>query len=173
MPDPHPPGWARPAGSPRRHQRAVLAAVIAVLGSGLTAGCVVTPSQASPDIKLSSAQVTYPSASGVTDIYVGIDNSGPADRLVSAAISVGGHVALRSPATAGDLQMRTVQFIAIPPRSFVGLDPNGSHLLVTDAGKMIAGREITLTLVFVHAGAISVPAMVTDIATGGAGYFLS
>jgi copper(I)-binding protein len=69
--------------------------------------------------------------------------------------------------------MRTVRGIPIPARSFVGLDPNGPHLLVTDAGKMISGREITVTLEFAHAGAVSVPAMVTNPATGGASYFLN
>jgi len=86
---------------------------------------------------------------------------------------VGGHVTLRAPRSSGVLEMHTVSVIAIPARSFVGLDPNGSHLLVTDAGKMISGREITLTLLFAHAGAISVPAMVTNPATGGASYFLN
>jgi copper(I)-binding protein len=178
---------ARPAGrarsrartspeAPQVSHRATLAAGfcgIAVLGSVLTAGCAVTPSQAAPDIRVSSVQVTLPSASGVTDIYADVDNGGPADQIISATISVGGHIALRSPAERGGAQMHTVRSITIPARSFVGLDPNGSHLLVTDAGRMIAGREITLTLFFAHAGAISVPAMVTNPATGGASYFLN
>jgi copper(I)-binding protein len=69
--------------------------------------------------------------------------------------------------------MRTVPGIAIPARSFTGLDPNGPHLLVTDVGTMISGHEITVTLLFAHAGAVSVPAMVTNPATGGASYFLN
>ena len=158
---------------PSPRARAAVACAIAVLGGSLSAGCAAAASQAATDIKLSSAQVTYPSPTGVTDIYVDVDNRGPADQLVSAAISVGGHVALRSPVRPGGVQMRTVRSIAIPAQSFVGLDPNGSHLLVTDSGKMIAGREITVTLVFAHGGSISVPAMVTNPATGGSGYFLS
>jgi len=183
MPSTRTAGRARRVRRPRRRpgipgvgpRASTVAAVggIAVLGASLTAGCALTASKAAPDIRLSSAQVTYPNASGVTDIYVDVDNRGPADQLVSAAISVGGHVVLRSPVSAGGVQMRTVRFIAIPAKSFVGLDPNGAHLLVTDSGKMIAGRDITLTLVFARAGAISVPAMVTNPATGGAGYFLS
>ena len=69
--------------------------------------------------------------------------------------------------------MRTVRAIAVPAKSFVGLDPNGSHLLVTDSGPMKAGTLITLTLVFAHAGAVSVPALVTDPQSGGASYFLN
>jgi copper(I)-binding protein len=146
---------------------------LAVLGAGLAAGCAARPTQAGPTITLSSAQVTQPSASGVTDIYVDVQNTGPADELIGARLSVGGHVTLRSPRHTGVLDMQTVRAITIPAKSFFGLDPNGSHLLVTDAGKMISGREITITLLFAHAGAISVPAMVTNPATGGASYFLN
>jgi hypothetical protein len=38
---------------------------------------------------------------------------------------------------------------------------------------MKAGTLITLTLVFAHAGAVSVPALVTDPQSGGASYFLN
>ncbi len=38
---------------------------------------------------------------------------------------------------------------------------------------MKAGTEITLTLVFAHAGSISVPALVTNPQTGGSSYFLN
>jgi len=141
--------------------------------AGLATGCAARAASAGPDITLSTAQISMPSPSGITDVYVDVQNAGPADELIGARISVGGHVALRSPARTGASVMRTVRAIVIPARSSVGLDPNGSHLLVTDAGKMISGHEITLTLLFAHAGAISVPAMVTNPANGGASYFLN
>ncbi len=169
----HAPDRIRPAGRPLRRTRAMLACGLAVLGAGLAAGCAAPPPRPAPSIQLSSAQVTEPSKSGVTDIFVDVRNNGPADRLIGARLSVGGHVTLRSPLRPGVLDMRTVRSITIPARSFIGLDPNGAHLLVTDAGKMISGREITVTLLFAHAGAISVPAMVTNPATGGASYFLN
>ena len=149
------------------------ASAVAALGALMAAGCAGQAPKAGPSIKLSSAQVTQPNNSGVTDIYVDVQNTGAADSLIGARISVGGHVTLRSPKGTDVMAMRTVRAIVIPAKSFVGLDPNGSHLLVTDSGKMISGREITLTLVFAHAGAISVPAMVTNPATGGASYFLN
>jgi copper(I)-binding protein len=148
------------------------AGVIAVLGTSFLAGCAL-PGQQGPAIKLSSAQVTEPSATGITDVYVDVANSGAADQIVGARISVGGKVTLRSPVRAGVVQMRTVTAIDIPAKSFVGLDPNTSHLLVTGSGPMKAGTLITLTLVFAHAGAVSVPALVTNPQTGGGGYFLS
>lgn len=147
-------------------------ATIAVLGTGLAAGCAA-PAQAGPQIKLSSAQITEPSRTGITEVYVDVQNNGPADRLVSAKISVGGRVLLRSPVRPGVVDMRTVSSIGIPAKSFVGLDPNGSHLLVTGSGRMKAGTEITLTLVFARAGAISVAALVTNPESGGSSYFLN
>jgi copper(I)-binding protein len=169
----HPPGRLRPIGPRLWRARAIALCGMAVLGASLAAGCTAPASRPGPSIKLSSAQVTQPSASGVTDVYVDVQNTGPADELIGARISVGGHVALRSPGRSGVMDMHTVNAITIPARSFIGLAPNGSHLLVTGAGKMISGREITLTLLFAHAGAISVPAMVTNPATGGASYFLN
>src|SRR5215470_9664923 len=155
-----------PPGRPRRRAMAAIACALAVAGAGLSAGCAAPAVRAGPQIRLSSAQVSQPGTRGVTDIYVDVQNNGPADELVGARISVGGRVTLRSPVRPGVIEMRTVPGIAIPARSFTGLDPNGPHLLVTDAGKMISGHEITVTLVFAHAGAVSVPAMVTNPATG-------
>lgn len=160
------------ARTSRRRARQRAAWVLAVLGAGLVAGCAA-PGQHGPVIRLSSAQVTYPSASGTTAIYVDVQNNGATDQIIGARISVGGTVTLRSPVRSGVVQMHSVRAIVIPARSSVGLDPNGSHLLVTDSGRMKAGTEITLTLVFAHAGPVSVPALVTDPETGGDSYFLN
>jgi copper(I)-binding protein len=166
-----PPG-RRPRRPPARLVRQNVACVIAVLGSCLAAGCAV-PAQAGPRIQLSAAQITQPGASGITDVYVDVQNNGSADELISAKISVGGRVTFRSPVHAGQVQMHTVRSIRIAANSLVRLAPNGSHLLVTGAGRMRAGTEITLTLVFAHDGAVSVPAMVTNPESGGASYFLN
>jgi copper(I)-binding protein len=160
------------AGTRRRRVRQRAACAIVILGTGCAAGCA-TPGQHGPAIKLSSAQVTEPSTSGITDVYVDVQNNGAADQIVGARISVGGKITLRSPVRAGVVQMRTVRAIVVPAKSFVGLDPNGSHLLVTGSGHMKAGTLITLTLVFAHAGAVSVPALVTNPETGGGSYFLN
>jgi copper(I)-binding protein len=166
-------GRIRRVARPPRHALAIVVCGLAALGASFTAGCSAPPPRPAPGITLSSAQVTQPSAAGVTDIYVDVQNKGPADQLIGARISVGGHITLRAPVGSDVMDMQTVRGITIPARSFVGLDPNGSHLLVTHAGKMISGREITVTFLFAHAGAISVSAMVTNPATGGASYFLN
>jgi copper(I)-binding protein len=148
------------------------ACAAAVTGAMLVAGCGAAP-RSGPVIQLTSAQVTQPNATGTTEAYVDVQNNGPADTIVAARLSVGGRVMLRSPARPGVVVMRTVPSIAIPAMSLVGLDPNGSHLLVIGAGRMKAGTEITLTLVFAHAGSVSVPALVTNPETGGSSYFLN
>ena len=148
------------------------ACAIAVLGTGLAAGCAARDLQG-PPIKLSSAQVTQPSATGVTDVYVDVQNNGPADQIVGARISVGGTVTLRSPVRAGRRRDAHRRAHRHSGQDLHGLDPNGSHLLVTDAGQMKSGTVITLTLVFAHAGAVSVPALVTNPETGGGSYFLN
>jgi copper(I)-binding protein len=153
--------------------RTAAASLLAILGTCLVAGCAVPEAQAGPVIQLSSAQITEPGASRVTDIYVDVQNNGAQTKLVAASLSVGGQVTFRSPVRSGQVEMRTVPSITIPAKSFVGLDPNASHLLVTDAGPMKAGTEITITLVFAHAGAFSVAAMVTNPESGGASYFLN
>ena len=162
------PGLRRPAAD-------VLASRVALLALGLVvlAGCGAAPQPPGPVLSLLSAQVTKPSSGGVTAAYLVVQNKGPAIQLIGARTSAGGTVALRSPARAGQATMHTVPAIVIPAHSLFRLDPSGSHLLITRSGPMKAGTEITLTLVFAHAGAISVPAMVTDPATGGASYFLN
>jgi periplasmic copper chaperone A len=154
--------------------RRIATLAVAVLAGGAIAGCSRPAPQAGPKITLSSAQVTVPNSSGTTDAYVDVQNSGPADQLISGRVSVGGRVSLRSPAASSDaMLMRTVASIRIPADSLVRLEPYTSHLLITDSGRMKAGTEITLTLVFAHAGPISVAAMVTNPQTGGSSYFLN
>src|SRR5713226_6929170 len=96
------------AGTRRRQARKRAACAIAILGTSLAAGCAV-PGHHGPAIKLTSAQVTEPSTSGITDVYVDVQNNGAADQIVGARISVGGTITLRSPVRAGVLQMRSVR----------------------------------------------------------------
>ena len=153
-------------GRPRGASAAALTAAV------LVSGCGAAP-RSGPAIQLTSAQVTQPNATGTTEAYVDVQNNGPADKIIAARLSAGGRVMLRSPAHPGVVVMRTVPSIVIPAMSSVGLDPNGSHLLVIGAGRMKAGTEVTLTLVFARAGSISVPALVTNPETGGSSYFLN
>jgi copper(I)-binding protein len=143
-----------------------------VLTAALLAGC--GQAQASgPPVILLSGQVVVPNVDRVTDAYVIVQNNGPSVTLVGARSSAGGSVVLRSPGNSEPIMMRTVPTITIPAHSLFHLQPSGAHLLITGSGPMKAGTEITITLLFAHLGAFSVPAMVTNPQTGGSSYFLN
>src|SRR5215468_1515185 len=148
------------------------AAGLAVAVAAGLAGCTAKAAPPAP-IQIGTSYVPVPQSAGTTVAYVVIRNDGPADRLVSARTSAGGRVAFRAPAGPGDLAMHTISSIAIPAHSTLAMVPNGYHMLITGAGPIRGGKDITLTLVFAHAGRVPVVAQVTDPATGGSTYFLN
>jgi copper(I)-binding protein len=154
--------------------RAAVAAGAVIAGGAAVAGCA-QQAAAVGSIQLGTAYVNIPaSGSGdVTDAYLVIRNNGPADRLVSARTSAGGQVTFRLPASTAPVRMKTVPDIGVPANSLLRLSPASDHLLITGAGPMQAGRQITLTLVFAQGGALSVAADVTNPSSGGASYFLN
>lgn len=116
------------------------------------------------------------SPTGQTTVgYLDIRNNGSADRLLSVSTSVGGTVVFRAPVRSGvaPVVMHTVPDIPIPADSTVQLIPDSYHLLITGAGPMHDGKDITLRLRFAHAGTITILALVTNPETGGGGYFLN
>lgn len=127
----------------------------------------------SGSVNLANAYIPAPTTPGDSVAYLQIRNNGTADELVGAHTSIGGTVSLRAPVTRGTqvTAMRDVTAIQIPADSTVRLDPNSYHLLITGANGMRNGKAITLTLMFAHAGTISVVALVTDPASGGSSYF--
>ena len=169
-----PPGaGARSAPAPRRSAvaRAAAAAGVLLIGGAALAGCA-QKADASAALELGTAYVQVPTG-GTTEAYLVIQNKGPADRLTSARTSVGGRVIFRAPVRSGGTLMKTVPDIGIPADATVRLSPVGFHMLITGAGAMRSGGQITLTLVFARGGAVSVVADVTNPATGGSSYFLS
>lgn len=158
-------------GPARRAARPVLAGGLAVLAAAGLAGCYARAS-AAPSISLSTAFVPQPTA-GRTVGYLLIRNNGARDRLVSARTSAGGRVTFAAPVRTGSSLVRAVPSIPIPADSVVRLNPDGLHLIITGARRMPGGMDITLTLTFAHAGAVSVTAQVTNPQTGGSSYFLN
>jgi len=155
-----------------------LGPVLRVAGAALLAALVVTgcaSAGASTSIRIASAYVPQPATPGTTVAYLDIRNNGPADKLISVQTSVGGTVQLRAPAGrhAGILTMRTVPDIPIAANSMTLLNPDSFHLLITGAGTMHDGKDITLRLTFANAGTITILAMVTNPETGGSSYFLN
>lgn len=127
-------------------------------------------------IVANGAYVQQPASTGQTTVgYLDIRNNGAADQLVSVSTSVGGTVELRGPVTFGvsPVVMHTVPVIPIPSDATTQLIPNSYHLLITGAGPMHDGKDITLRLTFAHAGTMTVLALVTNPQNGGSSYFLN
>lgn len=155
-----------------RAGRAAAAACLVLLAvAGLT-GCYAKAS-AAPSIELSTAVVPQPAVPGETTAYLVIRNNSGPDRLLRVQTSAGGRVTFRAPDGHGSQTMHTVPAISIPGHNIIRLVPNSVHLLITGAGSMRGTKEITLKLVFAHAGAMSVIAQVTNPQTGGSSYFLN
>ena len=146
------------------------AASLAVLA---VTGCA--SARATPSIAIASAYVPQPVTPGTTVAYLEIRNNGPADKLISARTSVGGKVALRAPGArrSGVLTMHTVPEIPIAADAMTRFNPDSFHLLITGAGAMRDGKDITLKLTFANAGTVTILAMVTDPESGGSTYFLN
>jgi copper(I)-binding protein len=152
-------------------QVAAAACLVLLAAAGLT-GCYARATTGT-SIALATAYVPQPSVPGQTVAYLVIRNNGRRDRLISARTSVGGRVTFRAPARHGSTVMHTIPAISVPAGATVRLVPDSLHLLITGAGPMRGGKDITLTLVFAHAGAISVQAQVTNPQTGGSSYFMN
>jgi copper(I)-binding protein len=154
---------------PARTAAAWLAAAALTAGAS---GCAVTAG-AAPSIQLTSAYVAAPRAAGTTVAYVVIRNNGPADRLLSARISAGGTVRFVAAAGPRTAAVHPMPAVRIPAEGSLAMQPNSVHMIITGAGPLPGGKDVTLTLVFAHAGAISVVATVTNSQSGGSSYFLN
>jgi copper(I)-binding protein len=155
-----------------------LVSVLGLAGALLLAAVAVTgcaTANAASSISITSAYVPQPTTPGETVAYLDIRNNGHADRLISVRTSVGGTVQLRAPVAqhTGVLIMRTVTDIPIAADSMTRLNPDSYHLLITGAGTMYDGKDITLRLTFAGAGTITVLALVTNPESGGSSYFLN
>jgi periplasmic copper chaperone A len=149
-----------------------------IAGAALLAVLVVTgcaSARATTTIAIAAAYVPAPTTPGTTVAYLEIRNNGPADKLLSAQTSVGGTVQLRAPGArhAGALTMHTVTQIPIAAEAMTRLNPDSFHLLITGAGTMRDGKDITLKLTFANAGTVTILAMVTNPESGGSSYFLN
>jgi copper(I)-binding protein len=165
--------WRGPSRSPLASSglaRGAVAALAVALGAALS-GCAVRAEASGPVMELATAYVGAPQNGEATDAYLVIRNNGAADQLVSARTSAGGTVTLHGPA--GTDGPQSVSSIRVPGHTMIRLDPNSYHLVITGAGPMKAGADITLTLTFARSGSFSVPAEVTNPQTGGSSYFLN
>ena len=151
--------------------------MLAVASAATVAGCSAAKASASSSIAATAAYVQVPSATGKATVgYLDIRNNGGAsDELLSVTTSVGGTVVLRAPVKAGvsPVIMHTVADIPIPAGAMTQLVPNSYHLLISGQGALVDGKDITLRLRFAKAGEVTILALVTNPANGGASYFLN
>jgi len=152
--------------------RAAAAAALLAVTAAAAAGCAASVAASAP-IQLATAFVPVPKVPGTTVAYVVIRNNGPADQLISARTSAGGHVVFRVPVRPGGVSMRTVPAVAVPGHATMALDPASYQLLITGAGPLHGGKAITLTLVFARSGPVSIVAQITNPQSGGASYFMN
>jgi periplasmic copper chaperone A len=160
----------------RSFTRVIGAAAAVLLAALALAGCAVARGATGSGIAATAAYIQQPTATGKTTVgYLDIRNNGGADQLISVSTSVGGTVVFRAPVRAGaaPIIMHTVPDIPIAPDALTQLVPDSYHLLITGAGPMQDGKDITLQLRFAHAGTITILALVTNPASGGSSYFLN
>ena len=138
------------------------------------AGCYARAS-AAPSISLSTAYVPQPTVPGphrrLPD-HPEQRRPGPADQRPDQRRRPG-HVRRADGRGGSSSVTHPVPSIPVPADSVVRLIPVGLRLLITGAGQLRGGKDITLTLTFAHAGAVSVTAQVTNPQTGGSSYFLN
>ena len=149
----------------------IVTAALLIVAAG--AGCSAKPASGPGSIAATGAYIQLPTGKATVG-YLDIRNNGKAeDQLVSVSTSVGGTVELRAPASGGvtPVVMHTVSSVDIPAGMLVQFVPNSYHLLITGAGPMHDGKDITLRLKFAHAGTVSVLALVTNPGSSGGGYF--
>ena len=146
--------------------RALLAMIAAAVA---VTGCAQRQA-AAPPIRIASAYVMQSAGTGAVAAYLVIANSGPADRLLSVRSSAGGQVLMVGPAGPGLSATSALGELSVPGHSLTRLDPSGYHLEIVRSGRLREGTDVTLTLVFAHAGTMRVPAQVSNPATSNGGY---
>jgi periplasmic copper chaperone A len=150
-----------------------VAALVATAATGCSAG---RNHAGGSGIVTAGAYVQQPASTGKATVgYLDIRNNGSSDDLVSVSTSVGGTVELRGPVAKGEspVIMHTVSAIPLPADTTTQLIPNSYHLLISGAGAMHDGKDITLTLNFAHGSPITIYALVTNPQNGGSSYFLN
>ena len=96
--------------------------------------------------------------SKVSAVYLVVTNRGEeADRLLGADTGRARHAMIhRSVVEDGVAKMRRAGAVEVPPGGSVRLEPGGLHVMLTGvAPPLEAGERIPVTLVFEHAGALT------------------
>ena len=101
--------------------------------------------------------------------YFAIMNGAAADELVGIESPVSEHVEMHATSMAnGMMQMRETASVVVPAGGRVEFEPSGLHAMLFGLkAPLTAGGRVPLTLVFRHAGRVSVVALVQDMGSEG------
>jgi copper(I)-binding protein len=161
------PGGHRRGTRIARPNDAIVGLIIAAMA---LVGCGHEHVAAAP-IKIASAFVMQGTGVGANTAYLVIANSGSADQLLSVRSSAGGRVLFVGARPSGPSAASAISELSIPGHAVTRLDPSGVHLEIVHSGRLREGTDITLTLVFAHAGTMHVLAQVSNPAASNGGYF--
>lgn len=125
---------------------------------------------ASAPIKIASAFVMQSAGENALAGYLVIGNSGPADRLLSVRSSAGGQVLMVGPGRRSPSAASALSALTVPGHRVTRLDPSGYHFEIIRSGRLHEGTDITLTLIFAHAGTMRVQAQVSNPGASTGGY---
>jgi copper(I)-binding protein len=158
-----------------RQATAVSRALIGLIAAAVAVSGCAQHRAAVPPIKIASAYLMPSTGTNAVAAYLVIANLGPADRLLSVRSSAGGQVLIVGPAglePAGHSlsAASSLSELGIRGHSVTRLDPSGYHLEIIRSGRLRQGTDVTLTLVFAHAGTMRVSAQVNNPANNNGGY---
>jgi protein SCO1/2 len=147
--------------------RAALAAIAVTLLLGLP---VAGRAAAVTTLRVVEAwsRATAPGTS-VGVAYFEIVNEGAADTLQSIESPVAQRVEMHSSASVnGMMQMREMSTVDIPAKAHVRFEPGGLHAMLMELSHPLrTGERLPLTLIFAHAGALHVEAVVQGMGAAG------
>jgi hypothetical protein len=153
----------------RRAAAAASAAVLLLAGCGHgkdAAGSKPSPSATMEmggrgqlgDLQISAAYVPEPASPSVAAAYVTVRNTGPdTDTLIRASTPAGKSTTLHRDVTSGGSEgMVALRSVPIPAGKSVAMKPGGIHLMIEHPRSgLTRGGQVELTLVFAHAGRLT------------------
>ncbi len=95
----------------------------------------------------------------------------PSAASPSAASPSAASPSVAKPSAGGSLASVVFSQLSVPGHTVTRLDPSGVHLEFIHSKPLREGTDVTLTLVFAHAGTVRVLAQVNNPATNNGGYF--
>jgi copper(I)-binding protein len=155
----------------RSRTRGVAGSITGLLVFALAiTGCAQGSAAATP-IKVGSAYVMQANGDKTLSGYLVIANSGPTDQLLAVRSSAGGQVLMVGSPRQGVATTAALREFVVRGHHVTKFDPNGRHLEIVHSGRLHVGTDITLTLVFAHAGTMHILAQVSNPQTSNSGYF--